>query len=169
MDPLVIPTITNVVRPKKSRVTLEDKDQKTKERILRNRAAAQESRDKKRRYVSDLESSNKRLEEENGQMKKKMKHLEEENMSLACQLESISKQFAALQAQIKFNTNSTFLFNDFCAEVIKPESKNQSQLLVPSPILSPSLSTDEDSSVYSPNSHDLLDDLLDWNGQQHTL
>ncbi|KAG1153847.1 hypothetical protein G6F37_009984 [Rhizopus arrhizus] len=123
MDPLVIPTTTNVVRPKKSRVTLEDKDQKTKERILRNRAAAQESRDKKRRYVSDLESSNKRLEEENGQMKKKMKHLEEENMSLACQLESISKQFAALQAQIKFNTNPTFLFNDFCgsARIVKKE------------------------------------------------
>lgn len=62
-----------------------------------------------------------------------------------------------------------FIFLFPAAEVIKPESKNQSQLLVPSPILSPSLSTDEDSSVYSPNSHDLLDDLLDWNGQQHTL
>jgi hypothetical protein len=62
-----------------------------------------------------------------------------------------------------------FIFLFPAAEVIKPESKNHSQLLVPSPILSPSLSTDEDSSVYSPNSHDLLDDLLDWNGQQHTL
>lgn len=66
-----------------------------------------------------------------------------------------------------FSLSFFFLFP--AAEVIKPESKNHSQLLVPSPILSPSLSTDEDSSVYSPNSHDLLDDLLDWNGQQHTL
>jgi hypothetical protein len=68
-----------------------------------------------------------------------------------------------------FFLSPLFIFLFPAAEVIKPESKNQSQLLVPSPILSPSLSTDEDSSVYSPNSHDLLDDLLDWNGQQHTL
>ncbi|CAO3663914.1 unnamed protein product [Rhizopus stolonifer] len=120
VSPLPVPA---VVVPKKSRVSLADKDQKTKERILRNRAAAQESRDKKRRYVTDLESKNKDLEQENEQVKKKMKTIEDQNKLLACQLDVISKQFMALQAQMK---NSTpFLLNDFCnsARIVKKELK----------------------------------------------
>lgn len=60
-------------------------------------------------------------------------------------------------------------------EVIKQGgSTSEHNLLVPtnmlpSPILSPSLSTDEDS-VYSPSNQTIpLDDLLDWDGQQQVL
>jgi small-conductance mechanosensitive channel len=111
------------VSPKKSRLSLDDKDQKTKERILRNRAAAQESRDKKRRYVSDLENSNKQLTEENERANKRVKALEDQNAILQSQLEAFTRQLANLQAQIKFNAATPILFNDFCdsARIAKKE------------------------------------------------
>jgi len=113
----------SVISLKKSRLSLDDKDQKTKERILRNRAAAQESRDKKRRYVSDLESSNKKLTEENEKVNKKVKLLEDQNAILNSQLEAFTRQLANLQAQIKFNAATPILFNDFCdsARIAKKE------------------------------------------------
>jgi len=113
----------SIICTKKSRLSLDDKDQKTKERILRNRAAAQESRDKKRKYVSDLENTNKRLTDENETMNKKMKALEQHNAVLSSQLMSITRQLANLQAQIKFNAAHPILFNDFCdsARIAKKE------------------------------------------------
>ncbi|RCH98315.1 hypothetical protein CU098_010026 [Rhizopus stolonifer] len=111
------------VSPKKSRLSLDDKDQKTKERILRNRAAAQESRDKKRRYVFDLESNNKKLTEENQKLTDRVKSLEDQNAVISSQLEAFTRQLATLQAQIKFNAVHPILFNDFCdsARIAKKE------------------------------------------------
>ncbi|KAF1802584.1 basic-leucine zipper transcription factor [Mucor lusitanicus] len=113
----------SIVSIKKSRLSLDDKDQKTKERILRNRAAAQESRDKKRRYVSDLEATNKKLTEENENANKRVKTLEQQNAILNSQLEAFTRQLANLQAQIKFNAATPILFNDFCdsARIAKKE------------------------------------------------
>ena len=82
--------INNVSR-KKMKLTLDDKDQKTKERILRNRAAAQESRDRKRRYVTDLETSNKRLKEENDQLSERNQFLEAQLQLMSAQLMALSK------------------------------------------------------------------------------
>lgn len=113
----------SIVSVKKSRLSLDDKDQKTKERILRNRAAAQESRDKKRRYVSDLEAVNKKLTEENEKANKRVKTLEQQNAILNSQLEAFTRQLANMQAQIKFNAATPILFNDFCdsARIAKKE------------------------------------------------
>lgn len=83
-------------------------------RILRNRAAAQESRDKKRKYVADLEAHNSSLLEENANMNKKVKQLEEQNTMLQSQLDAFTRQLATLQAQIKFNAITPISFNDFC-------------------------------------------------------
>ncbi|GAA5802752.1 hypothetical protein HPULCUR_008227 [Helicostylum pulchrum] len=166
----------SIVSLKKSRLSLDDKDQKTKERILRNRAAAQESRDKKRRYVSDLESTNKKLAQENDKTNKRVKTLEEQNAVLNSQLEAFTRQLANLQAQIKFNATTPILFHDFCdsariakkeAEAVKPvESiKQRRNLLLPSPMLSPSTFSSDEESVYSTQDFQ-LDELFDWEGQQ---
>lgn len=90
---------------------------------MRNRAAAQESRDKKRRYVSDLESTNKKLAQENDKTNKRVKTLEEQNAVLNSQLEAFTRQLANLQAQIKFNATTPILFHDFCdsARIAKKE------------------------------------------------
>lgn len=113
---MTMPTITKkkgmkTGTTKKARLSLEDKDQKTKERILRNRAAAQESRDRKRKYVADLETTNKRLTTENESMNKRMKLLELENQSLQQQLALFAQQLAQVQAsqqqQQKVNNTSS--------------------------------------------------------------
>jgi len=125
-----------IVSTKKSRLSLDDKDQKTKERILRNRAAAQESRDKKRKYVSDLEDSNKRLNGENDTLNKKVKTLEHQNAVLSSQLLSVTRQLANLQAQIKFNATNPILFNDFCdsARIAKKERTQPSNPTTDNPL-----------------------------------
>ncbi|KAI9259001.1 hypothetical protein BDA99DRAFT_440682 [Phascolomyces articulosus] len=97
-----------VVQIKKSRLSLDDKDQKTKERILRNRAAAQESRDKKRRYVADLETNNKRLQEENERVSKRAKTLEIQNEILSAQLLVLSQRLA------KLTDSSSLMVDGFC-------------------------------------------------------
>lgn len=66
-------------------------------RILRNRAAAQESRDKKRRYVAQLESDNKRLQEENERLTKRTKFLESQQEILNAQLAIFSRFVTEMQ------------------------------------------------------------------------
>ncbi|KAI8370404.1 uncharacterized protein BYT42DRAFT_537883 [Radiomyces spectabilis] len=97
-----------------TRLSLDDKTQKTKDRILRNRAAAQASRDKKRRYVADLESSNKQLKEENEQVTKRAKVLESENALLKAEMEELRRQLTGLEGQIQFGDNASALFHSFC-------------------------------------------------------
>lgn len=92
-------------RVRKSQVSLCDKDQKAKARILRNRAAAQESRDKKRRYVADLEESNKQLAQENKAIHERMQWLEAQNAFMQAQL-------AALLGSK--DSNLTFGTDGFC-------------------------------------------------------
>ena len=69
-------------------------------RILRNRHAAQMSRDKKRRQMADLESQNVLLKEENAHLSKRLKIVEEENMVLSAKLDTISAQLADIQSHI---------------------------------------------------------------------
>ncbi|ORY98845.1 hypothetical protein BCR43DRAFT_488271 [Syncephalastrum racemosum] len=93
-------------RVRKSQVSLSDKDQKAKARILRNRAAAQESRDKKRRYVADLEECNQQLAQENKTIHERMQWLEAQNAFLQAQL-------AALLGS-KNSSSLTFGTDGFC-------------------------------------------------------
>lgn len=69
------------------------------DRMMRNRAAAQESREKKRRYVAELEERNKFLQAENEELNSRMQVVEKENAVL-------SGKFEALSAQLKALTNS---------------------------------------------------------------
>lgn len=87
-------------------------------RILRNRAAAQESRDKKRRYVADLETSNEQLRTENETMNKRIKLLETHNQTMSTQLSDFARQIAQLQQQLLSNngpsSSSSVLTHGFC-------------------------------------------------------
>lgn len=76
-----------------------DKEAKARERVLRNRAAAQESRDKKRKYVAEIEASNESLQQENVQLLKRLKTVESDNLTLSHKLEALSAQFAQMQQQ----------------------------------------------------------------------
>ncbi|RIA85030.1 hypothetical protein C1645_782870 [Glomus cerebriforme] len=85
---------------KRKAESLEEKEQRQRERILRNRHAAQMSRDKKRRQMADLESQNVVLKEENAHLSKRLKIVEEENMALSAKLDTISTQLAEIQSHI---------------------------------------------------------------------
>ncbi|KAG0197804.1 hypothetical protein BGX28_008697 [Mortierella sp. GBA30] len=77
-----------------------DKEAKARERVLRNRAAAQESRDKKRKYVAEIEASNDSLQQENCQLLKRLKTVESDNLALSQRLEALTAQFALMQQQL---------------------------------------------------------------------
>ena len=67
---------------------------------MRNRHAAQMSRDKKRRQMADLESQNALLKEENEHLSKRLKVVEEENMNLSAKLDVISAQLSEIQSHL---------------------------------------------------------------------
>ncbi|KAG0280297.1 hypothetical protein BGZ96_001607 [Linnemannia gamsii] len=98
-------TTTNSSR-KRSAQDPVDKEAKARERVLRNRAAAQESRDKKRKYVSEIETSNETLQQENCQLLKRLKTVESDNLSLHQRLEALTAQFAQMQQQLASSSQS---------------------------------------------------------------
>ncbi|KAF9133747.1 hypothetical protein BG015_003516 [Linnemannia schmuckeri] len=97
---------TNNSSRKRSAVDPADKEAKARERVLRNRAAAQESRDKKRKYVAEIEASNETLQEENCQLLKRLKTVESDNLSLHQRLETLTAQFAQMQQQLASSSPS---------------------------------------------------------------
>ncbi|GES99444.1 bZIP transcription factor HacA [Rhizophagus clarus] len=102
------PSINDESNPKKKAAggrkrkaeSLEEKEQRQRERILRNRHAAQMSRDKKRRQMADLESQNLLLKEENEHLSKRLKVVEEENINLSAKLDVISAQLNEIQSHL---------------------------------------------------------------------
>ncbi|OZJ01385.1 hypothetical protein BZG36_05706, partial [Bifiguratus adelaidae] len=98
---------------RKRKTSLEDKDTKTKERILRNRAAAQDSRDRKRRYIAGLESTNSILSAENERLTKRLKTVEEENEALQAKVDFLTQQLAGLQKNTEFAEITRILFDGF--------------------------------------------------------
>lgn len=82
-------------------------------RILRNRAAAQDSRDRKRRYISTLETTNEQLKEQNNELNEKLKTVETENQLLSAQLRMFVSQLSQAQDQLRFNDITQFLLGGF--------------------------------------------------------
>ncbi|KAI8353825.1 hypothetical protein B0O80DRAFT_372194, partial [Mortierella sp. GBAus27b] len=82
---------------KRAQADPSEKEAKALQRVLRNRAAAQESRDKKRKYVSEIEASNEQLQHENTQLLKRLKTVESDNVALSQRLEALTAQFAQMQ------------------------------------------------------------------------
>ncbi|KAJ3089013.1 hypothetical protein HK102_007401 [Quaeritorhiza haematococci] len=82
---------------KKRKLSPAEKEEKARERIIRNRAAAQESREKKRRYLQDLETSNQILEKQNQQLTERLQLVEDQNRKLMSHLEELSAQMKQLR------------------------------------------------------------------------
>ncbi|KAI8853673.1 hypothetical protein BC829DRAFT_274947 [Chytridium lagenaria] len=75
---------------KKKELTLEQQEEKSKERLMKNREAAQQSRDKKRKYMDDLESTNLTLA-------KRLVTLETQNQTLLTRLEEMAMQMTEMR------------------------------------------------------------------------
>ncbi|KAF9434048.1 hypothetical protein BGZ76_008647 [Entomortierella beljakovae] len=106
-----------------------DKEAKARERVLRNRAAAQESRDKKRKYVSEIEASNESLQQENSQLLKRLKTVENDNLALSQRLETLTAQFAQMQQLLSQSVKQNQPGTGFCqSAVLAKKDKKTSKM-----------------------------------------
>ncbi|KAG0021985.1 hypothetical protein BGZ80_001279 [Entomortierella chlamydospora] len=113
-----------------------DKEAKARERVLRNRAAAQESRDKKRKYVADIEASNELLQEENCQLLKRLKTVESDNLALSQRLEALTAQFTQMQQLLSQSIKQNQPGVGFCQSAVlakKDKKPRQTDILTNSP------------------------------------
>ncbi|CAG8742787.1 14333_t:CDS:2, partial [Cetraspora pellucida] len=111
---------------KRKAESLEEKEQRQRERILRNRHAAQMSRDKKRRQMADLESQNTILKEENSHLSKRLKVVEEENANLSAKLDSISAQLAEIQSHLAVSEMNKVLLDGVRGSAVSAASEKES-------------------------------------------
>ncbi|KAF0437827.1 bzip transcription factor haca [Gigaspora margarita] len=110
---------------KRKAESLEEKEQRQRERILRNRHAAQMSRDKKRRQMADLESQNSILKEENAHLSKRLKVVEEENANLSAKLDSISAQLAEIQSHLAVSEMNKVLLDGVRGSAVSAASEKE--------------------------------------------
>ncbi|KAK9721805.1 hypothetical protein K7432_003127 [Basidiobolus ranarum] len=100
-------------RKRKSEVV--DQDVRAKERVIRNRVAAQESRNRQRLYVTELEQKNQLLGAENKILESRLSTVEQEKLYLSKALEAMTVQLvmSQTQAQIQMAEMTNFLFDGF--------------------------------------------------------
>ncbi|KNE54813.1 hypothetical protein AMAG_00764 [Allomyces macrogynus ATCC 38327] len=89
---------------KRKGISDEEKLARQQDRVVRNRIAAQESRNKKRAYfdtlettAAELQETNERLQDDNERLTKRVKYLEDENKTLHSKLDWIMQQMAELR------------------------------------------------------------------------
>ncbi|KAI0223164.1 hypothetical protein L0F63_005442 [Massospora cicadina] len=94
-----------------------DRDALRRDRVIRNRMAAQRSREKKRNEYASLEKGNEELCEINSRLEERVQSLENANLLLFHRLSEMSTQMLNLQSQLQsqVQTNQAFslLFNGF--------------------------------------------------------
>ncbi|KAG0634190.1 hypothetical protein HOY80DRAFT_856528, partial [Tuber brumale] len=88
-SPLLECSFTDTTASRKRAKTDEEKEQRRIERVLRNRAAAQSSRERKRKEVQALEEERAKLAESNADMRARLVAQEEANRALYRELEGM--------------------------------------------------------------------------------
>jgi len=127
-----------------------DREAKARERTLRNRAAAQLSREKKRRYVEELESANTQLKRDNASLAGRLSGVEADNRRLTCKLEAVTVQLSAMQSQMSFLASLAACRNGAATAAALPLA--QSPPSPPSPprsLSTPMLCSDAESDIDS--------------------
>lgn len=76
--------------PRKRAKTEDEKEQRRVERVLRNRRAAQSSRERKRQEVEALEAEKQQIERKNQDLEMRLAHMQEQNMALQQQLAHVT-------------------------------------------------------------------------------
>ncbi|KAI5283516.1 hypothetical protein KEM54_002072 [Ascosphaera aggregata] len=126
--------------PRKRAKTEDEKEQRRIERVLRNRAAAQTSRERKRLEVEKLETEKKQVETENGLLLQRLAAMEAENRRLA-------EQVAQLQQSVSSASSSPSPFTT--ATTTTPASAITSPPNATSPVVARVRGTREESPTLS--------------------
>jgi len=155
---------------KRKAESLEEKEQRQRERILRNRHAAQMSRDKKRRQMADLESQNALLKEENEHLSKRLKVVEEENINLSAKLDVISAQLSEIQSHLAVSEMTKVLLDGVRGSAAARQDEEPLRDIITNPFFSDldasttSASTSNEATVI-----DLFDSFLDYDWSEKEL
>ncbi|RPA96486.1 hypothetical protein L873DRAFT_1230660 [Choiromyces venosus 120613-1] len=96
-----LPTPTTNLPPRKRAKTEAEKEQRRIERVLRNRAAAQSSRERKRKEVQALEDEKTQLAQINAEYKAKLAAKEEANKALHQELEDVQQKLKRFEGFMK--------------------------------------------------------------------
>jgi transcriptional activator HAC1 len=135
-----LPTPTTNLPPRKRAKTEAEKEQRRIERVLRNRAAAQSSRERKRKEVEALEDVKNNLADTNTTLQQDNVNLHKRLDAVLAQNQALMVELQKLKAQLDNNNNMSF----------KTEY-DSSPLL--HPILTPVSVTHDSFSSMSPSDH----------------
>ena len=139
--------------------TQEEKEQRAHERIMRNRLAAQTSRERKREYVQQLEQDNKTLESRVNALSSENKKLKSTVSDLTKRLEQMERVLSFFSAPVKTETDDTALSTPVTpvsnlglsgaatATAATTSSLNAAPILSHSPHLSTHSSMDEEDNI----------------------
>ncbi|KAJ5110706.1 hypothetical protein N7532_001241 [Penicillium argentinense] len=103
-----LPTPKTNLPPRKRAKTDDEKEQRRIERVLRNRAAAQTSRERKRLEMEKLETEKIRMEEQNQFLLQRLTQMEVENSRLAQQVAQLS---AEVRGSVRGSRSTTPISN----------------------------------------------------------
>ncbi|KAI9861978.1 MAG: hypothetical protein M1813_005049 [Trichoglossum hirsutum] len=95
-----LPTPTTNLPPRKRAKTEAEKEQRRIERVLRNRAAAQSSRERKRKEVEALEDEKMDIEQENQRLNSRILEVEQQNLQLSRQIAEMAAKMTVFQKQL---------------------------------------------------------------------
>lgn len=143
-----VPEINPILPPRKRAKTAEEKEQRKNERILRNRRAADKSRQRQKAAVADLETRQKAIEEENKQLKQILQQYQSQFGKISgCDFNpTISLQSCSPPTPVSLHNNKS---DTYCQSVSTPvltASTPASSVYQQSPILGPTaLNLDEPS------------------------
>ncbi|KAK9476210.1 hypothetical protein V1514DRAFT_337635 [Lipomyces japonicus] len=106
-EALELPLPADALPPRKRAKTAVEKEQRRVQRILRNRQAAQSSREKKRKQMEELEVVNETLVSENKFAQSRLAQVETENASLRSRLDDMAVKLEQMQKFVNsFNQGS---------------------------------------------------------------
>nr|CAG8599354.1 2041_t:CDS:2 [Entrophospora candida] len=126
----------------------------------KKKTTAQMSRDKKRKQMTDLESQNTVLKEENVHLSKRLKIVEEENSILSAKLDTILGQLAEIQSQLSISEMNKVLLDEVPAAARQVQEPLRDIITNPFAI-QPSTTTELSDPVISTNTETSLLDLFD--------
>ncbi|KAL8243659.1 hypothetical protein R6Q59_009917 [Mikania micrantha] len=140
-----VPEINPILPPRKRAKTAEEKEQRKNERILRNRRAADKSRQRQKAAVADLEKRQKDIEEENKQLKQILQQYQSQFGQLpGCEFNpTISESTLSAPTPVSLKDTSSETFPTSLPTPVLSASTPSTSVYQPSPVLAPTLTLNE--------------------------
>ncbi|CAJ0649725.1 869_t:CDS:2 [Entrophospora sp. SA101] len=129
------------------------------EEAKKKTTGAQMSRDKKRKQMTDLESQNTVLKEENVHLSKRLKIVEEENSILSAKLDTILGQLAEIQSQLSVSEMNKVLLDEVPAAARQVQEPLRD--IITNPFAIQPTTTELSDPIISTNTETSLVDLFD--------